>query len=49
MGTDKWTAAAFLVVYVGVRIVDLILPGGHHWRRMDRWLRRDDKADTDEP
>ena len=48
MGTDKWTAAGFLAVYFAVRIIDYILPGGHHFRLSDRWATKDDEEVTDE-
>jgi hypothetical protein len=48
---DRWSVAALLIIYTGMRIVDAILPDGHHWRRMDRFLKRDNnnKEPDDEP
>lgn len=43
---DQWSVAGFIGVYVAMRIVDAILPDGHHWRRMDRFLNRDNNKET---
>lgn len=49
MGTDIKTAAGLLIVYLGIRIVDALLPGGRRFRVLDRWTTKDkDEEKPDE-
>lgn len=43
---DRWTAAGFVAAYLAIRCIDVILPGGHHWAPMDRWLKRNKDEET---
>ena len=41
-GSDSTTGALIaLGVYAAMRLIDGVLPGGHHLRWMDRWIRGD--------
>jgi hypothetical protein len=37
-----WTAAIGVGVIVAVRLVDWLLPSGHHFRAVDHWAEADD-------
>ena len=39
---DRTAALIGLAVYVGMRIIDRILPDGYHLTTLERWLRRND-------
>lgn len=43
MTSDRWGIAGFLAVYFAVKIIDYLLPGGHHFPFADRWAKKDDK------
>lgn len=42
MTSDKWGVVGFVGVYFAVRLIDYILPGGHHFRWSQRWATKDD-------
>jgi hypothetical protein len=42
---DRTAALIGLAVYVGMRIIDRILPDGYHLTTLERWLRKDDERE----
>jgi hypothetical protein len=42
MSDERWAGAIAFLVYLGMRLVDWLLPKGRHWRCLDRWSRKDD-------
>ena len=45
----EWVAVAVMVaVPLALRLVDLLLPKGHHFKFVDRWLADDDDDEEDE-
>ena len=42
----EWVAVAVMVaVPLALRVIDLMLPKGHHFKFMDRWLSDDEEDD----
>ena len=51
MGADSTIAAIVAVAtYLVMKLIDRMLPGGHHFKIVDRWMSQDktDEEDTDE-
>ena len=45
----EWVAVAVMVaVPLALRLVDLLLPKGHHFKFVDRWRVDDDDEEEDE-
>jgi hypothetical protein len=42
---DRTAALIGLAVYVGMRIIDRILPDGYHLTTLERWLRKNDELE----
>ena len=52
VGGDSTVAVIIAVAgYLAMRLIDRMLPGGHHFKIVDRWMTQDktDEEDTDEP
>lgn len=47
MTSDKWGALGFVAVYLAIKIIDYILPPGHHFRLSHRWAHPDDANHDD--
>ena len=45
----EWVAVAVMVaVPLALRLVDLLLPKGHHFKFVERWLAEDDDDEEDD-
>jgi hypothetical protein len=41
MSDERWAGVIAVLVYVGMRFVDWLLPKGRHFTWLDRWSRDD--------
>lgn len=42
----EWVAVAVMVaVPLALRVIDMLLPKGHHFKFMERWITDDDEED----
>ena len=45
----EWVAvAAMVAVPLALRLIDLLLPKGHHFKFVERWLAEDDDDEEDD-
>lgn len=44
MNSDGWAALIGIGTYVALRLIDRMLPSGHHFRFVERWMVKDDPA-----
>lgn len=42
MSETSWAALIAFLTYVGIRVVDYLLPKGRHWTFVNRWSEKDD-------
>ena len=45
----EWVAVAVMVaVPLALRVIDMLLPKGHHFKFMERWITDDDDEEEEE-
>lgn len=48
MPDSAWAAITGAGVYLALRLIDYLLPRGHHWRFVDRYTNHDHDDDKEE-
>ena len=48
MDTDRGAALIGIGVYLGLRLIDRLLPDGYHLTFLGKWLQRDQPKETED-